>query len=55
MTGQPATYRRDGDASFFYDMVNRSVDPDAADRIGRNQAEMRGWSGAPARPPTSPV
>lgn len=41
VTGQPATYRRDGDASFFYDMVNRSVDPDAADRIGRNQAEMR--------------
>lgn len=37
---EPATYRPGGDHQFFRDMLHRSIDPSAAERIGRNQRQM---------------
>ena len=37
---EPATYRPGGEHQFFRDMLHRSIDPSAAERIGRNQRQM---------------
>lgn len=48
VTAEPATYQRGGQHSFFADLVARSVDAGAADRIGRSQREMETRAGTTA-------
>ena len=38
---EPATYTRNGEHSFLHDALNRHLDPEAAERIQRNQREGR--------------
>lgn len=38
---EPETYTRNGEHSFLHDALNRHMDPDAAERIQRNQREGR--------------
>lgn len=48
VTNEPATYNRAAEHGFFHDLISRSVDPSAAERLARNQREMESRAGTTA-------